>query len=71
MEDNVRMTGKPTTGAVAESGGVVTRRRALGDIGTNVTAAGAPAVAKPAVAKPVCALTSPPTTSSAPRPPVP
>lgn len=52
MEDNVRMTGKPTTGAVAESGGVVTRRRALGDIGTNVTAAGAPAVAKPAVAKP-------------------
>jgi hypothetical protein len=52
MDDNVRMTGKPTT-APAVEGGPVTRRRALGDIGTNVTAASAPAVGKPAAAKPV------------------
>ena len=54
MDDNVRMTGggKPVAapGAASEAG-PVTRRRALGDIGINVSAP-APAGGKP-VAKPV------------------
>ena len=53
MDDNIRMTGKPAGASGAAEAGPVTRRRALGDIGTNVSAA-APAGGKPAVAvKPV------------------
>jgi hypothetical protein len=56
MEDNVRMTGKPAAaGPAGEAGPMMTRRRALGDIGINVTGTGAPAVGKPAAAKSVSA----------------